>query len=161
RTPDDSVLVSLPLSVVAPAALSHDVRVVFRADFNASYLPAGAAVAALLDGSTSFPLADNGIAPDAVAGDRGYTGQRVFASGSEPRHRYLFTMNGAPECDTTTAGDRRVFSVDPAYDNAANPQLLPVGLFAQCSTTGVEPPLVRPLTTILFQNAPNPFRFLT
>jgi hypothetical protein len=158
KGPDDSINVSLPLTVVAPTPLGHDVRVVVRADFNAAYLPvAGATVAALVAGAAGAPLADDGVAPDVSAGDRIYSGASVFVAGSPTRHRYQLTLNGVSECDTALAGDRRVFTVDPFFDDAANPQVLPLAAFGVCATAGVGPPGSRPLAVLTLRVAPNPF----
>jgi hypothetical protein len=158
KGPDDSTNVALPLTVAAPAPLAHDVRVVFRADFNAAYLPAaGGTVAALVDGMTGNPLADDGVAPDVAAGDRVYTGSMLFPGGGPTRHRYQLLLDGIPECDTATAGDRRVFTVDPFFDAAGNPQALPVAAFGQCATTGVGPWIAPPVAVLELRAAPNPF----
>ncbi len=156
RAEDDSLEVLVPLEVIAAELLDHDVKVVFRVDFTGAPPEPGTAVVALVDGSLSVPLADDGVPPDAAAGDLVYTGSHVFALGSRLRHRWLVTLNGSPECDPMLAGDLRLFLVHPMYDAGSNPELLPVVGIAACATVGVGPS-APPALTVLLQNAPNPF----
>ena len=160
RNPDDTTTVSLPLTVVAPTPLPHGVRVVLRADFATGYLPpGGGAVAALLDGASTVPLHDDGVAPDVAPGDRLYSGERLFAPGEPARHRYAITLDGVSECDSLLSGDRRLFVVDPYFDATSNPQILPPGAFGVCATTAVGGS--EAWIPFAMHTAPNPFASFT
>lgn len=99
-------------------------------------------------------LADNGVAPDLVAGDKIYTGRVVFPMGSAQNLEYKYLFNDEFEC---VGESNRFVSLDPAnHDAAGNPQVLPVDVFQRCPTTTPVPPL-RDTWLALGQNNPNPF----
>jgi hypothetical protein len=162
RSEEDSLEILIPLDVVAPVLLDHAVDVVFRVNFGASIPPpAGAVVEAVLDGGVdTVPLADSGAPPDSAASDLVYSGSRVFGVGAGLRHRWIVTVDGIPECDTTLATDHRVFVVDPAYDATSHPHFLPVVNAAACGTVGVVSRATSVSRTILHLS-PNPFVFST
>lgn len=99
-------------------------------------------------------LADNGVAPDLVAGDKVYTGRIVFPAGSAQNVEYKYLFNDDYEC---VGESNRSFSLNPdAFDAAGNPQVLAVDRFQACpNATPVPPARLGDLT--LGQNNPNPF----
>lgn len=156
RNPDDTVRVSVPLEVVPPTLLPHAVRVLLRADFASGYLPPGGGlVEAIVDGATNVALQDDGVLPDVAAGDRMYTGARTFPPGAPARHRYALALDGVPECDSLLSGDLRLFVVDPFFDAAGNPQVLPAAAYGVCATTDVDPDAT--WTPFRMHTMPNPF----
>jgi hypothetical protein len=156
RQAGDTMRVALPLTLKAPVLLPHPVRLVLRADFTQGYLPPGAgAVGAVVDDATAVPLHDDGLPPDASAGDRLYTGDRTFAAGEPARHRYAITLDGVAECDSLLSGDRRLFVVDPYFDASTNPQILAPAAFGVCATTDVNSN--EALMPFRMHTTPNPF----
>jgi hypothetical protein len=103
------------------------------------------------------PMSDNGVAPDATAGDGIYTVAVTFPDSSNRYLEYKYLHNSTYECATT--GNRYVY-IDDAYDASGNPQIIDVDYFNSCVATDVQdgPPAV-PLT--LKQNYPNPFNPVT
>ena len=160
RAEGDTIPITLQLQVVAATPLSRNVRVLFTADVSTVPNPPGGGdlVQALIDGSMPVSLHDDGVAPDAVAGDGRWTGNRVFATGSERRHRYALAINAVPECDDRFAGDLRTFTVDDiTHDDGLNPQVLPTALYGVCNTVGVPVAPTVGVRVFLLPNAPNPF----
>ena len=145
----------------------RDVAVVFSVDFNNtawSGIRPGDIVG--VDGTPNFDdtfnwnvpslntLADNGVAPDLVAGDKVYTGRVLFPAGSAQNVEYKYLFNDAFEC---IGENNRSFSVNPdAFDAAGAPQVLAVDRFQLCPTATPVPP-VRFGDLALGQNNPNPF----
>ncbi|MBM4129529.1 T9SS type A sorting domain-containing protein [bacterium] len=145
----------------------RDVAIVFRVDFNNTaweHVRPGDVVT--VAGTPNFDdtfnwnvpslnrLWDNGVAPDAVAGDKIYTGRVVFPAGGAQNIEYKYLFNDDYEC---LGESNRGFSVNPdAYDAGANPQILAVDVFQRCPTATPVPP-ARTGDLALAQNAPNPF----
>jgi hypothetical protein len=144
-----------------------DVAVVFRVDFNntawENVRPADVVTVA---GTPNFDdtfnwnvpslnvLRDNGVAPDAVAGDKVYTGRVVFPAGGAQNVEYKYLFNDEFEC---LGESNRGFSLNPdGFDAGANPQILAVDVFQACPTATPVPP-VRFGDLALAQNMPNPF----
>ena len=102
-------------------------------------------------------MADDGVAPDLVAGDLIYTVAVVFPDTSAQNIEYKFLLNDEYEC---TDQANRTASLNPdAYDAEGNPQVLPVDRFGVCSVSGV--PHHDASLLFLQQNAPNPFNPMT
>jgi len=96
------------------------------------------------------PLADDGIAPDEVAGDGIYTRSVLFPAGSTMDIEYKYLMDGAYE---GFLGNRS-FGLDPYnFDAAGNPQVLQVDQLA--TPTGVGDLPAAALAAMV--NVPNPF----
>jgi hypothetical protein len=148
------------------ASTWRDVAVVFSVDFNntawENVLP-GDVVS--VDGTPNADdtfnwnvpslnnLADNGVAPDLVAGDRIFTGRVLFPLGSAQNVDYKYLFNDVFEC---IGEGNRSFSLNPdTYDAAGNPQVLAVDVFQACPTSAVPPARMGDL--VLGQNNPNPF----
>ncbi len=139
------------------------IKVVFRVD--ADYWFGGAITSVGVDGDvlpmnfnvpSETPMADNGVAPDAVAADDTFTVAVIFPDSSQMNLNYKYLINDTFEC----AGypDRSLTLDDVNYSTAV-PQMPPVGIWDYCSdiTTGV-PDGPKPKVTLhLAQNYPNPF----
>jgi hypothetical protein len=97
-------------------------------------------------------LADDGLYPDATAGDGIYSVSVVFPDTSAQDVEYKYLFNDVYECGD--AGNY-TFSIDPDnYDAVGNPQILPLNVFRPCGIAAV-PNLQAGL--VLEQNNPNPF----
>ncbi len=98
-------------------------------------------------------MADDGVAPDLVAGDKIYTIAIVFPDTSAQNIEYKYLINDSYECSTQP---NRTASLDPdSFDAVGNPQILPVDVFQICNITPVPGTLTRGIE--LDQNHPNPF----
>ncbi len=142
-----------------------DIKVIFRVDadywfggpINSVGVNGGVAPLNFNIPSESLML-DDGVAPDAAAGDDTFTVAVIFPDSSAFSVNYKYVINDTYEC--AGFGDR-MLSLDDVNFSVANPQIPPVGIWDYCEdiTTGVpgnEPP--RPRVTIhLAQNYPNPF----
>lgn len=123
--------------------LTHPVDVIFRADMTGV---AAAADTVGVDGSvpplnwnvpTVTRLFDNGVAPDAVAGDKIYTKKVRFPIGATKNVDYKFLHNSAFEC-ATGQGNRFVWLNDAAFDTLGGtlgPITLDVAHFGYCTIT--------------------------
>jgi len=99
------------------------------------------------------PMADDGVAPDDVAGDGVYAVTVTFADSSQIFTEYKYLLNGAYECSDM---GNRGFNVDADnYDAAGTPQILPVDDLHHCVDTAVEGPARVVIEDL--RNAPNPF----
>jgi len=99
------------------------------------------------------PMMDDGVAPDAVAGDKIYTVSVVFPDTSAQNVDYKYLVNGVYEGATQA---NRYFSIDPDnFDAVGNPQILPIDVYQSLALSPV--PNLRPSTLELSQNTPNPF----
>jgi hypothetical protein len=97
-------------------------------------------------------LADDGVSPDVTAGDGVYAVSVVFADSSQIYTEYKYLVNGAYECADQA---NRNFTVDADnHDAVGNPQMLPLDVLHQCTTTAA--PEI-PSRMALDQNYPNPF----
>jgi hypothetical protein len=98
-------------------------------------------------------MRDDGVSPDATAGDGIYTVAVTFPDSSGKYVEYKYLHNRTYECATT---GNRVIYLDDAYNASSNPQIIDLAYFNSCVTTDVptETPVV-PLA--LHQNYPNPF----
>jgi hypothetical protein len=97
-------------------------------------------------------LRDDGVSPDATAGDLVYSGSIVFPDSSNRHQEYKYLFNSAYEC--TTSGNR-AFYIDDTRDAVGDPQVLPVDHWNVCAVTGVgDTPSA---AFVLHQNIPNPF----
>ncbi len=98
-------------------------------------------------------MMDDGVAPDAVAGDKIYTVSVIFPDTSAQNVDYKYLVNG--EYEGSTRGNR-FFSIDPDnFDAVGNPQILPIDVYQSFDLSPV--PQLRPGTLELSQNTPNPF----
>jgi hypothetical protein len=98
-------------------------------------------------------MKDDGVAPDAIAGDKIYTVAVTFPDSNSQGIDYKYLFNDIYECSTQ---GNRYFSLDPDnHDAAGNPQVLALDVFQRCGATGVPLPLASLVT--LDQNQPNPF----
>jgi len=147
------------------------VEVVFSVDVNDSVVPIGGGDVVAINGTPSNtetpsfswdvpsinPMLDDGVAPDASAGDGVYTLSLVFADSSQIYTEYKYMVNDVYEC-----GDQgnRTFSIDADnYDDAGTPQVLPLDDLHECHTVDADDPL--PTRMVLDQNHPNPFNPMT
>lgn len=94
---------------------------------------------------------DNGVAPDAQAGDGVYTIAVTFPDSSNQYVEYKYLRNSEYEC--LTQANRYIY-IDDAYDAAGNPQIIDLDFFNSCDATGVP---AAPAPLALRQNYPNPF----
>jgi len=96
---------------------------------------------------------DDGVWPDAVAGDKVYAVAVVFPDTSTQNIEYKYLLNDEYEC--TDQGNRHV-ALDPDnYDDAGNPQVLESDVFGNCGVSPV--PAGFSVRLQLSQNLPNPF----
>ena len=94
---------------------------------------------------------DNGVAPDAKAGDGIYTVAVTFPDSSSNYVEYKYLHNRDYECLMQA---NRYFYIDDAHDAAGNPQIIDLDFFNSCEATGVP---ATPAPLALRQNYPNPF----
>ncbi len=98
-------------------------------------------------------MKDDGVAPDAVAGDKIFTMSVVFPDSNAQHIDYKYLHNDVYEC---LAVGNRGFALDPDnFDAVGNPQILALDVFQVCGASGVPTPVAG--TMILSQNHPNPF----
>ncbi len=98
-------------------------------------------------------MKDDGVAPDAVAGDKIFTMSVVFPDSSSQQIQYKYLHNDNYEC---LAVGNRSFSLDPDnFDAVGNPQILDLDVFQVCGASGVPVPVTGAM--VLSQNHPNPF----
>lgn len=142
------------------------VEVVFRVDANVGQTPVGPGDVLSVNGTTSnvappsfswdIPslndLHDDGVAPDAAAGDLVYAVSVVFADSSQIFNEYKYLVNDVYEC---TGQGNRSFTVDADNFSLVSPQVLPLDILHQCETTAA--PDLAPSRLALGQNHPNPF----
>ncbi|MDD5720146.1 MAG: FlgD immunoglobulin-like domain containing protein, partial [Candidatus Krumholzibacteria bacterium] len=161
---------ALPVSHFDACSVSwRAVEVVFTVDFNNTAwegIKPGAKVS--VNGTPSYTLPatfnwdvpslnnlrDDGVAPDATAGDKIYSGSVVFADSSSLRTEYKYLYKDAYECLDQS---NREFYLDPDnFDAAGTPQVLALDVFQVCNITDVTH-TPRPASLSLDQNRPNPF----
>jgi len=98
-------------------------------------------------------LQDDGVAPDAVAGDKIYSVAVVFPTANVQNIEYKYLFNDVYEC--SSQGNRNL-ALDPDnHDAVDNPQVLATDIFQRCGGTDVPLPGAGLLS--LSQNHPNPF----
>jgi hypothetical protein len=147
--------------------LISDVEVVFQVDFNnTAWENIGAGDVVSINGTPNDPeaptfdwsvpsltvMADDGVAPDAVAGDKIYSASVVFPAGNVQDIEYKFLVNDVYEC--LNQGNR-FLGLDPEnFDAVGNPQIAPVAAFQRCNLSDVPG---SGLALMLNQNHPNPF----
>ncbi len=144
------------------------VEVVFSVDTNGtSYGPLGPADVVSVNGTphntavpafdwtvpSLNPMADDGIAPDATAGDGIYTVSVVFPDSSQIYTDYKYLLNDAYEC--SDQGNRTLQIDADNYDDLGNPQVLATDALHQCHSTGADD--APALRFALHANHPNPF----
>ena len=81
-------------------------------------------------------LRDNGIAPDAAAGDDIWTTRITFPAGSYKNVSYKFIINGGYEC---VGEENRSLYLDDATYSQANPLVMPMLYFNICHPSGSVP----------------------
>lgn len=117
---------------------SAPVDVVFTVDAT-RFAPTGSDVITLVGGALPLtfnqpgvPMLDNGVAPDATAGDLIYTARITFPACTPKNVAWKVDYNGVYEC--LGQGDRTVFLNDALY-SSANPIVLPARGIDRCSVT--------------------------
>ncbi len=100
---------------------------------------------------------DDGVAPDAKAGDGIYTVAVTFPDSSSKYVEYKYLHDSAYEC--ATQGNRYVY-LDDAFDDSGNPQIVELDFFNSCVPTDV-PDGAPKVPLALRQNYPNPFNPIT
>ncbi|MFO7653491.1 MAG: choice-of-anchor X domain-containing protein [Candidatus Krumholzibacteriia bacterium] len=143
------------------------VEVIFRVAMNVNYDPLQPGDVLAVNGTPnhavpptfdwSVPslntLADDGVYPDATAGDGIYSVSVVFPDTSQQNIEYKYLLNDVYECLSSA---NRSESIDPDnHDAAGNPQVLAVDLFDICTITAID--RVPRAGVALRQNVPNPF----
>ena len=149
-------------------AIHSAVEVVFAVDFNnTAWESIGAGDVVTINGTPNDDeaptfdwtvpsltvLADDGVAPDAVAGDKIYTVSVMFPAGNVQNIEYKFLVNDIYEC--LNQGNRTL-GLDPDnFDAVGNPQIAPVAAYQRCNLSDVPGSGLALLQ--LSQNHPNPF----
>lgn len=96
-------------------------------------------VAPLHFSQPGLAMLDNGVAPDAVAGDKIYTARVTFPACSPKSVNWKVDFNGVIEC--LGQGDRNVYLNDALF-SSANPIVLPARGIDRCTVTD------KPLTVV-------------
>jgi hypothetical protein len=126
--------------------LSHAVDAIYRVDMT-GLVAAGDTVA--VDGSiapltwnvpSATRLLDNGVSPDAVAGDKIYSGKVRFPTLRPKNLEFKYVLNRNLECKDPLVpqGNRSAYLNDAAYDTlggSLGPLTVPVGKFNYCTIT--------------------------
>lgn len=136
-----------PATVTLRAAWNNDdpanftnrpVDVVFQVDAT-RFNPTGGDVITLLGNAAPLTftqpgvaMLDNGVAPDAVAGDKIYTARVTFPACAPKNVGWKVDFNGAIEC--SGQGNRAVFLNDAIF-SSANPIVLPARGIDRCEVT--------------------------
>ena len=117
---------------------SAPVDVIFQVDATL-FNPTGADVITLVGGALPLtftqpgvPMLDNGVAPDATAGDKIYTARISFPACTPKNVAWKVDYNGVYEC--LGQGDRGVFLNDAIY-SASNPLVWPARGIDRCTVT--------------------------
>lgn len=127
--------------------LAHPMDVVFRVDMTDVNPAAGDTVS--VNGSLSplnwnvpsvTRLLDDGVSPDATAGDKIYTKRVRFPTGSMKDLAFKFLRNHVYECSDSLSmqGDRTAYLNDAAFDTtggALGPLTLPIERWNYCTIT--------------------------
>jgi FlgD Ig-like domain/Bacterial Ig-like domain len=149
-------------------AIWRAVEVVFTLDFNntgyTNILPGDVVGVNGTDNNATPPtfdwtipslnqLNDDGVWPDATAGDKIYSVSVVFPDTSTQNVEYKYLVNDVYECPSQS---NRHFAIDPDnYDAVGNPQILEIDVFQRCNLSDVLPASTAGIS--LAQNMPNPF----
>jgi hypothetical protein len=127
--------------------LSHPVDVIFRADMNglglipADTVSVGGSLTPLTWNTPPLTrLLDNGISPDAVAGDKIFTKRVRFALGTRKNLEYKFLRNSTFECADSipSQGNRGAFLNDAEFDTTGSvlgPLTLAIDKYGFCTIT--------------------------
>ncbi len=150
-------------------AIFQAVEVVFSVDFNnTAWASIGPADVVSVNGTQSYgetpsfdwsvpslnEMFDDGVAPDAVAGDKIYTVAVTFPDNSTQNIEYKYLINDVYECSSQA---NRHTSLDPDnYDAEGNPQVLATDIAQRCDLPTAAPDAVN-FGLVLDQNHPNPF----
>jgi hypothetical protein len=117
---------------------SHAVDVVFKVDAS-RFNPTGSDVITLVGSGLPLtfnqpghPMLDNGVAPDAVAGDKIYTARITFPSCTPKNFGWKVDYNGVYEC---LGQDNRSLYLDEDLFSSANPIVLPARGIDRCSVS--------------------------
>ncbi len=143
--------------------IGHDVEVVFKVDASqSSWAGTGGGLDMRLAGSVApldwdpaltVAMHDDGVAPDAAAGDDIYSVSVVFPDSSTSFLEFKYAVNGTFEGQ---GQPNRFVTIDDAFDAVGNPQVLPLHQLHHIVATGVgEIPTGR--RTHLLGSWPNPF----
>lgn len=98
-------------------------------------------------------MKDDGVSPDAVAGDKIFSASVIFPDSSSQHIEYKYLHNDVYECSTV---GNRTFALDPDnFDAVGNPQIVTLDAFQRCGVSAV--PVPRLAGIALEQNHPNPF----
>jgi hypothetical protein len=156
-------LILPPRGIDRCTVTDKDIKVIFRVD--ADYWFGGPITSVGIDGDlvplnfnvpSETPMADNGVSPDAVAGDDTFTVAVIFPDSTSFNLQYKYLINDTFEC---SGYPDRTLTLDDVNYSVAVPQVPPVGIWDYCTdiTTGV-PDGPKPKVTLhLAQNYPNPF----
>lgn len=147
------------------SALAGPSRVVFSVDLRNSIYDAngfpgpldvrlGGNVAPLVFDpiASTLPMADNGVAPDALANDLIYTVAVVFPDSSNRFLEYKYIIDGGFE---GLQSPNRSVVLEDQYDDAGNPQILPLDDVHVTTPVSVDTPLRGDRITV--KAMPNPF----
>ncbi len=129
--------------------IAHPVDVIFKVDAS-RFNPTGSDVVTLLGSAAPLhftqpgvAMLDNGVAPDAVAGDKVYTARVTFPSCAPKNVDWKVDFNGVIEC--TGQGNRNVYLNDALF-SSANPIVLPARGIDRCNVTD------KPITVVFKVN---------
>lgn len=118
--------------------LSHAVDVVFKVDAS-RFHPTGSNIITLMGNAAPLAFAqpgvvmkDDGVAPDAVAGDKIYTARVTFPSCGAKAVEWKVDFDGVYEC---LGQGNRSFTIDDAVYSQANPLVLPARGIDRCTVT--------------------------
>ncbi len=160
----DGALVLPPRGIDRCTVTDKAVKVVFRVD--AGYWFGGPITSVGVNGDrlpltfdvpSLNPMADNGVSPDAAAGDDTFTVAVIFPDSTNLIVNYKYLINDGYEC---MGYPDRVLTLDDVAYSTSVPQVPPVGIWDYCSdiTTGLPDLPGRGGRTLnLAQNYPNPF----
>jgi hypothetical protein len=141
--------------------IGHSVKVVFRVDTSqSSYSPplnlrlTGSVAPLGFDIGTGLAMHDDGVAPDAAAGDKIYSGSVVFPDSSNYALEYKYAVNSTYE---GVGLPNRFAALDDQFNAASNPQILPVDILHRTVPVGIgDAPAPRALPRLV-EARPNPF----
>jgi hypothetical protein len=106
-------------------------------------------------------MLDDGVNPDASAGDILFTRGIIFPDSSQFHVEFKYWLNGQFECNSVA---NRSFELDDVNYSVGNPLIRPINYWDYCSdAVGVpeSPRPPQPSFAVLNQNHPNPFNPVT